>query len=138
MKTIEATSGLENLKSEDLNNIEADSYWCFTKVLNSVLDNYTNSWPGIQKSFEHIKQIFNRVDPGFLVHFESKGIDFYHIYFKWVTCLLLRQFSTQISLRLFDSFISLESTEGSFFNFLRYVFVAIFLKYSQQLKKLNF
>lgn len=79
-----------------------------------------------------------RVDPELLPHFETKGIDFYHIYFKWVTCLLLRQFSTRIGLRLFDTFISLEANEGTFFKFIQYIFVAIFLKFSKKLKKLNF
>lgn len=138
MKNIETSSSLKDLKTENLKNIEADCYWCFTKVLNGVLHNYTNSWPGIKKSFDHIKVIIQRVDPAFLAYFEAKDINFYHIYFKWVTCLLLRQFSFETGLRLFDTFISLQSTQGEFFSFVQYIFVAIFLKFSKQLKNLNF
>jgi hypothetical protein len=50
----------------------------------------------------------------------------------------LRQFSIKIGLRLFDTYISLEAEEGTFFKFIQYIFVAIFLKFSKQLKKLNF
>jgi hypothetical protein len=50
----------------------------------------------------------------------------------------LRQFSANNGLRLFDTYISLEAEEGTFFKFIQYIFVAIFLKYSKQLKKLNF
>lgn len=107
-------------------------------MLNGVLNNYTNGWPGIKQSFDHVKLIIQRVDPAFLAYFEAKDINFYHIYFKWVACLLLRQFSIETGLRLFDTFISLESTQGESFTFVQYIFVAIFLKYSKQLKNLNF
>ena len=110
MKNVDAITSLDKISEEDIKNAEADSYWCFTKILNEVLDNYSTTWPGIQKSFVNIKDIMNRVDPELLLHFEARGIDFYHIYFKWVTCLLLRQFSTKIGLRLFDTYISLEAS----------------------------
>lgn len=40
---------------EQFNIVEADSYWCFCKILDRILDNYTSSWPGIQKSFSRLK-----------------------------------------------------------------------------------
>lgn len=51
-----------------------------------------------------------RLDPDLYKHFETKGIDLFHIYFKWVTCLLLRQFSSKIGLRLFDTYITIEAS----------------------------
>ena len=30
--------------------IEGDTYYCFSKVLNGILDNYTDKTPGINKS----------------------------------------------------------------------------------------
>ena len=63
MKNVAVKSDLDKINSSNLKNVEADSYWCFAKMLNEVLDNYTNTWPGIQKSFANIKEILNRVDP---------------------------------------------------------------------------
>ena len=57
------------------------------------------------------------------------------MYFKWVTCLLLRQFNVKIGLRLFDTYISHES---NYFNFCLYILAAIILKYSKKFKKMKF
>lgn len=38
--------------------IEADSYWCLTRILDGVLDNYTNKYPGIEKCYKRVKEIF--------------------------------------------------------------------------------
>jgi hypothetical protein len=75
------------------------------------------------------------VDPELSNHFIAKGIDFYHIYFKWVTCLLLRQFSAKTGLRLFDTYFSVER---EFFSFCQYIIPAVFLKYSKRLKQMSF
>lgn len=34
---------------------EADSYYCFSKLLDGIMDNYTHNTPGINKSIEIIK-----------------------------------------------------------------------------------
>lgn len=57
------------------------------------------------------------------------------MYFKWVTCLLLRQFSTQIGLRLFDTYLA---DESNYFNLSLYILAAVVLKYSKKFKKMNF
>lgn len=57
------------------------------------------------------------------------------MYFKWVTCLLLRQFSVKIGLRLFDTYLS---DENNYFGFSLYILAAIILKYSKKFKKMNF
>lgn len=57
------------------------------------------------------------------------------MYFKWVTCLLLRQFSVKTGLRLFDTYIA---DENNYFAFSLYILAAIILKYSKKFKKMNF
>ncbi|MCB0370582.1 MAG: hypothetical protein KDD45_14440 [Bdellovibrionales bacterium] len=57
------------MSDEDLNKIEGDSYYCLSKILDGILDNYTSSWPGIQKSFGRIAEVIKRVDPELLSHF---------------------------------------------------------------------
>lgn len=57
------------------------------------------------------------------------------MYFKWVTCLLLRQFSMKTCLRLFDTYLAIES---NYFGFCLYILAAIILKYSKKFKKMGF
>ena len=103
---LEVPAKLEEIQEEELDKIEGDAYYCLSKILDGILDNYTSSWPGIQKSFVRIEEVVKRVDPELLAHFEAENIDFYHMYFKWVTCLLLRLFTMKICLRLFDTYLS--------------------------------
>lgn len=50
-ETVEIPAEFGDVSEEILNQVEGDSYWCVSKTLDSILDNYTSSWPGIQKSF---------------------------------------------------------------------------------------
>ena len=68
---IEADVTRNNIEFEDLDeavrrNIEADSFWCMTKVLDGIQDNYTFAQPGIQvcgqSIFVNMSIIGNNVD----------------------------------------------------------------------------
>ena len=63
LETLDLPAKLDELCDEDLNKIEGDSYYCLSKILDGILDNYTSSWPGIQKSFSRIAEVIKRVDP---------------------------------------------------------------------------
>lgn len=52
--TLEDIKELADVPEEQLRGIEADSYWCLSKILDGILDNYTSSWPGIQKSYNRL------------------------------------------------------------------------------------
>ena len=51
------------MTEEELSKVEGDSYYCLSKILDGILDNYTSSWPGIQKSFGRIAEVIKRIDP---------------------------------------------------------------------------
>ena len=53
--TLELPQDFPDITEEQLREVEADSYWCLCKILDRILDNYTSSWPGIQKSFGRMK-----------------------------------------------------------------------------------
>ena len=57
------------------------------------------------------------------------------MYFKWVACLLLRQFTVKIGLRLFDSYLA---DQNNYFVLCLFVLSAIMLKYSKKFKKMKF
>ena len=61
--TLKLPEGFEEVTEEQLNHVEADAYWCLCKILDRILDNYTSSWSGIQKSFQRMKEVIKRVDP---------------------------------------------------------------------------
>lgn len=62
-QSLEVPAKLDELGEEELSSIEGDSYYCLSKILDGILDNYTSSWPGIQKSFGRIAEVIKRVDP---------------------------------------------------------------------------
>lgn len=45
-----------------LKQVEADSYWCFAKLLDGIQDNYTFAQPGIQKKVFRLKELMQRID----------------------------------------------------------------------------
>jgi hypothetical protein len=57
------------------------------------------------------------------------------MYFKWVTCLLLRQFTSKIGLRLYDTYLS---DDTNYSNLCLYIMAAIILKFSKKFKKMTF
>ena len=53
---------VSSLPSERVNIIEADSFWCFSKMLDSIQDNYLFAQPGIQTKVQVLKDIVTRVN----------------------------------------------------------------------------
>lgn len=54
LDSLDAPPQLAGLTEEQLSAVEGDAYYCLSKILDGILDNYTSSWPGIQKSFVRI------------------------------------------------------------------------------------
>ena len=51
-----------DLESSVRENVEADSFWCMTKVLDGIQDNYTFAQPGIQVKIRQLEELLKRVD----------------------------------------------------------------------------
>jgi hypothetical protein len=56
------THDVSKLSDEDRNSIEADSFWCLSKLLDGIQDNYTFAQPGIQNRVRQLKELIERVD----------------------------------------------------------------------------
>lgn len=63
------------------NELEADCYWCLSKIMDRILDNYTNNQPGVLKAYNKIKDILNRLDKDLLNHILEENVDLYTIIF---------------------------------------------------------
>jgi len=42
--------------------LEADCFWCFSKLLDGIQDNYTFAQPGIQQRIGILKELISRID----------------------------------------------------------------------------
>uniref|UniRef100_A0A5F4W1D3 TBC1 domain family member 22B n=1 Tax=Callithrix jacchus TaxID=9483 RepID=A0A5F4W1D3_CALJA len=54
-----------NLSQDMLRSIEADSFWCMSKLLDGIQDNYTFAQPGIQKKVKALEELVSRIDGRF-------------------------------------------------------------------------
>lgn len=53
---------IENLTNEQRNIIEADSFWCLSKFLDCIQDNYIFAQLGIQAKVNQLKELIQRID----------------------------------------------------------------------------
>lgn len=60
---------IDGLGEETLQEIEADSYWCMTKMMESVMNNYTKGFGGLQEAYKEVEEKLKRVDPQLHSHF---------------------------------------------------------------------
>lgn len=59
---------IDNMIDEDLKNVEADLYFCLSKLLEQIQDNYTFGQPGIQRAIIKVKEIVKRIDNSLFNH----------------------------------------------------------------------
>jgi hypothetical protein len=48
-------SKIDSVSLETLEEIEADAYWCMTKMMESVLSNYTQGFGGLQEAYKKVE-----------------------------------------------------------------------------------
>ncbi|SOV81411.1 TBC domain protein, putative [Plasmodium sp. gorilla clade G3] len=127
---------IDNMMDEDLKNVEADLYFCLSKLLEQIQDNYTFGQPGIQRAIIKVKEIVKRIDNSLFNHIYNNNIDFIQFSFRWVNCLLLREFPINISVRLLDTYIS--DICDIFTDFHPYICAVFLVHWSKHLQKMDF
>ncbi|XP_051950331.1 TBC1 domain family member 22B-like isoform X3 [Xyrauchen texanus] len=55
---------MASLPLDTQRNIEADSFWCMSKLLDGIQDNYTFAQPGIQIIVKALEELVSRIDGG--------------------------------------------------------------------------
>ena len=118
-----------------LDSVEADSFWCLTKLLDGIQDNYIYAQPGIVRQVNSLRDLTTRIDSGLAKHFESEGIEFMQFSFRWMNCLLMREVRVQNTIRMWDTYMA---EEQGFSEFHLYVCAAFLVKWSEQLVKMDF
>ncbi|PIN26439.1 Ypt/Rab-specific GTPase-activating protein GYP1 [Handroanthus impetiginosus] len=129
------TWSMADLSPEKIANVEADCYWCLSKLLDGMQDHYTFAQPGIQRLVFKLKELVRRIDEPVSKHMEDQGLEFLQFAFRWFNCLLIREVPFHLVTRLWDTYLA----EGDALpDFLVYIFASFLLTWSDKLQKLDF
>ena len=126
---------MNHLSEDKLDELEADVYWCLTNLLAGIQDHYTSDQPGVQRMVMRLEELVNRIDADLCKRFREMGIEFLQFSFKWMNCLLLREFHLKCVIRLWDTYIS---EKNGFEDFHVYVCAAFLCQFSSQLQAMSF
>ncbi|KAK9497734.1 hypothetical protein O3M35_004400 [Rhynocoris fuscipes] len=105
---------LETLDQEKRNMVEADSYWCFSKFLAGIQDNYIFPQLGIQHKINQLRELIKRIDGTLHAHLESNGVEYLQFSFRWMNNLLTRELPLRCLIRLWDTYLSELDTFATF------------------------
>lgn len=100
-------SGMDpgQLPKSVLDAVEADSFWCLTKLLDGIQDHYIVAQPGIQRQVASLRDLTARIDQKLSKHLESEGVEFIQFSFRWMNCLLMREISVRNTIRMWDTYL---------------------------------
>jgi hypothetical protein len=116
--------------------VEADSYWCLSKLLDNIQDHYTFSQPGIQRMLLRLEDLVHRIDSTLHDHFQDESLQYFQFSFRWMNCLLLREIPLNAVIRLWDTYMA-EPT-GGFENFHVYVCAVLLKTFKDDLMSMQF
>jgi len=125
----------DSFPKDQLTNVEADSFWCLTILLDGIQDNYIHAQPGIVRQVEKMNELTNRIDEPLYNHLKEENVNFLQFAFRWMNCLLMREISLQNIIRMWDTYIC--ETNG-FSEFHTYVCAALLVKWSKELQTKEF
>lgn len=102
---IEAGMDPGQLPKPVLDAVEADTFWCLTKLLDGIQDNYIYAQPGIHRQVNSLHDLTKRIDSALAKHLENEGVEFMQFSFRWMNCLLMREISIKNTIRMWDTYM---------------------------------
>ena len=69
-------SETETLSEEIQWSIEADTFWCLTRLLDTIQDHFTFAQPGIQRQVQALEDIIKRVDEKLHEHLIGNQVEY--------------------------------------------------------------
>ncbi|XP_077194362.1 TBC1 domain family member 22A isoform X2 [Paroedura picta] len=121
---------VSSLADEALQNIEADSFWCMSKLLDGIQDNYTFAQPGIQKKVKMLEELVSRIDEQVHRHLEQHEVKYLQFAFRWMNNLLMREVPLRCTIRLWDTY---QSEPEGFSHFHLYVCAAFLVRWKKEI-----
>ncbi|MCP9265712.1 TBC1 domain family member 22A [Dirofilaria immitis] len=129
------TYDVSQLPREQIEIVEADSFWCVAALLDTIQDNYTFAQPGIQRKVSQLRHLMSRVDKQLHRHLEAHGVEYLQFAFRWMNNVLMREIPLRATIRLWDTFLGgLTSEKNGFSQFHGYVCAAFLRMWSKQLQ----
>ncbi|CAJ0944748.1 unnamed protein product, partial [Mesorhabditis belari] len=125
------TFDVSQLPREQIELVEADSFWCVSSLLDSIQDNYTFAQPGIQRKVLQLKHLMSRVDRPLHRHLEGNQVEYLQFAFRWMNNLLMREIPLRATIRLWDTYLA---ERNGFSQFHSYVCAAFLRAWSKQLQ----
>ncbi|EJD52557.1 RabGAP/TBC [Auricularia subglabra TFB-10046 SS5] len=118
-----------------LSAVEADTFWCLSRLLDGIQDNYISAQPGIHRSVKRMADLVARIDAPLVEHLRGQGVEFMQFAFRWMNCLLMREISVRNTIRMWDTYLV---RPDAFSQFHLYVCCAFLVKWSDKLRKMDF
>lgn len=128
---------VDALSEAEFAGLEADCFWCMTMLLDGIQDHYTFAQPGIQRMVFKLNELVGRIDEDLHKHFDTQGLQFIQFAFRWMNCLLMREVSLALIIRLWDTYMSEDNGDG-FKNFHIYTCAAFLMTFAEKLKSMEF
>ncbi|XP_069085821.1 TBC1 domain family member 22A isoform X3 [Pleurodeles waltl] len=121
---------VSSLPEEVLRNIEADSFWCMSKLLDGIQDHYTFAQPGIQRKVKMLEELVSRIDEQVHRHLLRHDVKYLQFAFRWMNNLLMREVPLRCTIRLWDTY---QSEPESFSHFHLYVCAAFLVSWRKEI-----
>ncbi|XP_067250570.1 TBC1 domain family member 22B isoform X4 [Chanodichthys erythropterus] len=121
---------MASLPLDTQRNIEADSFWCMSKLLDGIQDNYTFAQPGIQIKVKALEELVSRIDEDVHVHFQRCEVEYLQFAFRWMNNLLMRELPLRCTIRLWDTY---QAESEGFSHFHLYVCAAFLIKWRKEI-----
>ncbi|CCW63643.1 unnamed protein product [Phytomonas sp. EM1] len=99
-------AALQELPQRYLLQIEADTYWCTSRMLSLLQDNYVPGQIGLFKCATHLETILAKADPELMAFLNEGGVRLFDSCFQWLHCLLVRELPLPLLLRLWDTYFA--------------------------------
>ena len=88
------------LTGVSLKDVEADSFFVFSALLERINRNLLKDFVGIHKLLGILEELIANCAPKLSVFFKTEGIELIHFSFRWLFCLLVREFPFFLSMKL--------------------------------------
>eukprot|EP00835_Amoeboradix_gromovi_P000299 NODE_10_length_47437_cov_0.363429.p17 type:complete len:218 gc:universal NODE_10_length_47437_cov_0.363429:21535-20882(-) len=125
------------LSSDKMDELESLCYWCLTKLIERIQDHYTYTQPGIQRQIIQLKELMKRVEPALVKQLDAENVEFLQFGFRWMNCLLIREFQLPQIIRIWDTYLS-EGAKDAFSNFHLYVCASFLQRFKEKILKNDF
>lgn len=86
--------------------LEADTFWCLSKLLDGIQDNYIFAQPGIVRQLGVMSDVVARMDAPLHAHLAAQGVEYMQFSFRWMNCLLMREMSVKSIIRMWDTYLA--------------------------------